>query len=218
MWFLRASNFPLTYVISKKYLNPLRFPYHSVMTIRSEFCVIKDLNVFEQETRVNVCNDGIVRGIWLYGRRRGRRSWAQHAPAPITPASRTWQMSQPKPFSWYLRQVRNSSSRLKLNCLRQLHFNVRNLMFSFISRDREREKEKPRQIFPEILDIPHDARDCGILSWRPLFIQRFSSIKVSLIIHPHHSSFDSITKFTNINTLFRYLYFSFRSWWRYNRR
>ncbi|KAG6453172.1 hypothetical protein O3G_MSEX008005 [Manduca sexta] len=45
-------------------------------------------------------------------------------------------------------------------------------------RDREKEREKPRQIFPEILDIPHDARDCGILSWRPLFIQRFSSIKV----------------------------------------
>ncbi|KPI94972.1 Solute carrier organic anion transporter family member 5A1 [Papilio xuthus] len=45
-------------------------------------------------------------------------------------------------------------------------------------REREREKEKPHQLFPEILDIPHDARDCGILSWRPLFIQRFSSIKV----------------------------------------
>ncbi|XP_049879554.1 solute carrier organic anion transporter family member 5A1 isoform X2 [Pectinophora gossypiella] len=45
-------------------------------------------------------------------------------------------------------------------------------------RDREKEREKPRQIFPEILDIPHDTRDCGILSWRPLFIQRFSSIKV----------------------------------------
>ncbi|CAH2050576.1 unnamed protein product, partial [Iphiclides podalirius] len=45
-------------------------------------------------------------------------------------------------------------------------------------REREREKEKPHQLFPEILDIPHDARDCGILTWRPLFIQRFSSIKV----------------------------------------
>ncbi|XP_038208438.1 solute carrier organic anion transporter family member 5A1 isoform X2 [Zerene cesonia] len=45
-------------------------------------------------------------------------------------------------------------------------------------REREKEKEKPHQIFPEILDIPHDSRDCGILSWRPLFIQRFSSIKV----------------------------------------
>ncbi|XP_075974203.1 organic anion transporting polypeptide 30B [Anticarsia gemmatalis] len=45
-------------------------------------------------------------------------------------------------------------------------------------REREKEKEKPRQMYPEILDIPHDARDCGILSWRPLFIQRFSSIKV----------------------------------------
>lgn len=45
-------------------------------------------------------------------------------------------------------------------------------------RDREKEREKPRQIYPEILDIPHDARDCGILTWRPLFIQRFSSIKV----------------------------------------
>lgn len=33
-------------------------------------------------------------------------------------------------------------------------------------------------MYPEILDIPHDARDCGILTWRPLFIQRFSSIKV----------------------------------------
>lgn len=47
-------------------------------------------------------------------------------------------------------------------------------------REREREKEKPHQLFPEILDIPHDARDCGILTWRPLFIQRFSSIKVSI--------------------------------------
>ncbi|OWR47747.1 hypothetical protein KGM_215607 [Danaus plexippus plexippus] len=45
-------------------------------------------------------------------------------------------------------------------------------------REREKEKEKPHQMFPEILDIPHDSRDCGILSWRPLFIQRFSSIKV----------------------------------------
>ncbi|VVC97680.1 unnamed protein product [Leptidea sinapis] len=45
-------------------------------------------------------------------------------------------------------------------------------------REKEREKEKPHQIFPEILDIPHDSRDCGILSWRPLFIQKFSSIKV----------------------------------------
>ncbi|XP_072940913.1 solute carrier organic anion transporter family member 3A1 [Epargyreus clarus] len=45
-------------------------------------------------------------------------------------------------------------------------------------REREKEKEKPHQMYPEILDIPHDARDCGILSWRPLFIQRFSSIKV----------------------------------------
>ncbi|XP_026739045.1 solute carrier organic anion transporter family member 5A1 isoform X1 [Trichoplusia ni] len=45
-------------------------------------------------------------------------------------------------------------------------------------RERDKEREKPRQMYPEILDIPHDARDCGILSWRPLFIQRFSSIKV----------------------------------------
>ncbi|XP_041974935.1 solute carrier organic anion transporter family member 5A1 [Aricia agestis] len=45
-------------------------------------------------------------------------------------------------------------------------------------REREKEKEKPHQLYPEILDIPHDARDCGILTWRPLFIQRFSSIKV----------------------------------------
>ncbi|XP_050346406.1 solute carrier organic anion transporter family member 5A1 [Nymphalis io] len=45
-------------------------------------------------------------------------------------------------------------------------------------REREKEKEKPHQLFPEILDIPHDIRDCGILSWRPLFIQKFSSIKV----------------------------------------
>ncbi|KAJ0182431.1 hypothetical protein K1T71_001800 [Dendrolimus kikuchii] len=45
-------------------------------------------------------------------------------------------------------------------------------------RERDKEREKPRQMFPEILDIPHDTRDCGILSWRPLFIQRFSSIKV----------------------------------------
>ncbi|KOB78794.1 Organic anion transporting polypeptide [Operophtera brumata] len=43
---------------------------------------------------------------------------------------------------------------------------------------RESIKEKPPQLFPEILDIPHDTRDCGILSWRPLFIQQFSSIKV----------------------------------------
>ena len=54
--------------------------------------------------------------------------------------------------------------------------------FPYVHRDRERDKEreKPRQLYPEILDIPHDARDCGILSWRPLFIQQFSSIKVSL--------------------------------------
>ncbi|CAG9135206.1 unnamed protein product [Plutella xylostella] len=45
-------------------------------------------------------------------------------------------------------------------------------------RDREREREKPHQMYPEILDIPHDTRDCGILSWRPMFIQSFSSIKV----------------------------------------
>ncbi|KAJ8736255.1 hypothetical protein PYW08_006911 [Mythimna loreyi] len=45
-------------------------------------------------------------------------------------------------------------------------------------RERDKEREKPRQLYPEILDIPHDARDCGILSWRPLFIQQFSSIKV----------------------------------------
>lgn len=45
-------------------------------------------------------------------------------------------------------------------------------------REKEREKEKPHQMFPEILDIPHDARDCGILTWRPMFIQKFSSIKV----------------------------------------
>ncbi|XP_053619039.1 solute carrier organic anion transporter family member 5A1 isoform X2 [Plodia interpunctella] len=54
----------------------------------------------------------------------------------------------------------------------------RNPSAGICDRDREREKEKPRQMFPEILDIPHDIRDCGILSWRPLFIQRFSSIKV----------------------------------------
>ncbi|XP_060805565.1 solute carrier organic anion transporter family member 5A1 isoform X1 [Amyelois transitella] len=54
----------------------------------------------------------------------------------------------------------------------------RNPSAGICDRDREREKEKPRQMFPEILDIPHDTRDCGILSWRPLFIQRFSSIKV----------------------------------------
>ncbi|XP_052738618.1 solute carrier organic anion transporter family member 5A1 [Bicyclus anynana] len=54
----------------------------------------------------------------------------------------------------------------------------RNPSAGICDREREREKEKPHQIFPEILDIPHDARDCGILSWRPLFIQRFSSIKV----------------------------------------
>ncbi|XP_068626972.1 solute carrier organic anion transporter family member 3A1 [Battus philenor] len=54
----------------------------------------------------------------------------------------------------------------------------RNPSAGICDRDREREKEKPHQLFPEILDIPHDARDCGILSWRPLFIQRFSSIKV----------------------------------------
>ncbi|KAM3967710.1 organic anion transporting polypeptide 30B isoform 1-T2 [Aphomia sociella] len=54
----------------------------------------------------------------------------------------------------------------------------RNPSAGICDRDREREKEKPRQLFPEILDIPHDTRDCGILSWRPLFIQRFSSIKV----------------------------------------
>ncbi|XP_047023023.1 solute carrier organic anion transporter family member 3A1 [Helicoverpa zea] len=56
----------------------------------------------------------------------------------------------------------------------------RNPSAGVVDRDRERDKEreKPRQMYPEILDIPHDARDCGILSWRPLFIQRFSSIKV----------------------------------------
>ncbi|XP_037866801.1 solute carrier organic anion transporter family member 5A1 isoform X2 [Bombyx mori] len=54
----------------------------------------------------------------------------------------------------------------------------RNPSAGICDRDREKEREKPRQIFPEILDIPHDARDCGILSWRPLLIQRFSSIKV----------------------------------------
>ncbi|RVE48168.1 hypothetical protein evm_007228 [Chilo suppressalis] len=54
----------------------------------------------------------------------------------------------------------------------------RNPSAGICDRDREREKEKPRQLYPEILDIPHDARDCGILSWRPLFIQSFSSIKV----------------------------------------
>ncbi|CAH2236322.1 jg10704 [Pararge aegeria aegeria] len=54
----------------------------------------------------------------------------------------------------------------------------RNPSAGICDREKEREKEKPHQIFPEILDIPHDARDCGILSWRPLFIQRFSSIKV----------------------------------------
>ncbi|GBP37394.1 Solute carrier organic anion transporter family member 4A1 [Eumeta japonica] len=45
-------------------------------------------------------------------------------------------------------------------------------------REREKEREKVHQLFPEILNIPHDVRDCGILSWRPLFIQQFSSIKV----------------------------------------
>ncbi|XP_050681261.1 solute carrier organic anion transporter family member 3A1 [Leptidea sinapis] len=54
----------------------------------------------------------------------------------------------------------------------------RNPSAGIIDREKEREKEKPHQIFPEILDIPHDSRDCGILSWRPLFIQKFSSIKV----------------------------------------
>ncbi|KAJ2948167.1 hypothetical protein O0L34_g9976 [Tuta absoluta] len=54
----------------------------------------------------------------------------------------------------------------------------RNPSAGICDRDREREREKPRQLYPEILDIPHDARDCGILSWRPLFIQQFSSIKV----------------------------------------
>ncbi|XP_063548392.1 solute carrier organic anion transporter family member 3A1 [Cydia strobilella] len=54
----------------------------------------------------------------------------------------------------------------------------RNPSAGICDREREREREKPHQLFPEILDIPHDARDCGILSWRPLFIQSFSSIKV----------------------------------------
>lgn len=56
----------------------------------------------------------------------------------------------------------------------------RNPSAGICDRDRERakEREKPPQLFPEILDIPHDIRDCGILSWRPLFIQQFSSIKV----------------------------------------
>ncbi|KAI5634826.1 organic anion transporter polypeptide (OATP) family domain-containing protein [Phthorimaea operculella] len=54
----------------------------------------------------------------------------------------------------------------------------RNPSAGICDRDRDREREKPRQLYPEILDIPHDARDCGILSWRPLFIQQFSSIKV----------------------------------------
>ncbi|XP_073958010.1 organic anion transporting polypeptide 30B isoform X2 [Choristoneura fumiferana] len=54
----------------------------------------------------------------------------------------------------------------------------RNPSAGICDRERDREREKPHQLYPEILDIPHDARDCGILSWRPLFIQSFSSIKV----------------------------------------
>lgn len=91
------------------------------------------------------------------------------------------------------------------------------LLRSCRDRERDKEREKPRQMYPEILDIPHDARDCGILSWRPLLIQRFSSIKVSTIKWDVLGMFMGETHFTPY-LIRRCLYFSFRSWSHCNKR
>lgn len=56
-----------------------------------------------QETRVDVRDDGTLRGVRVHGgwRRRG----AERAAAPGAPSARLYEVSQQKSLRWHMRQV-----------------------------------------------------------------------------------------------------------------
>lgn len=60
--------------------------------------------VFSQKARINVRHDGPIRGVRMH-RRRGS-SWPQHPTSSYASAAGIYQMPQPKPVGWPLRQVK----------------------------------------------------------------------------------------------------------------